>query len=160
MNLNNNSAGNKMSLKNFKSLTNSSLEAKVEFLSNKNFTGDDINFSRSLIMLAEICDLSRNYNIRNLTPIEMQELADKLFRTGFINFEMHAILSFAPDFLEEYKTTGKSYQMLCDKPNKKRDYFCLWKIHNLVVKLESKSKFEIQLTQKIVNFLGNFIASK
>ncbi|WP_200284747.1 hypothetical protein [Rhabdochromatium marinum] len=110
--------------------------------------------SNSMVVELETAEsvskLTRNYNVRNMSPREMSVMSHELYQSGAISFEDHALLSFQPDL-------GTGYPGATNQADTPKDFIAHWE-RQLKLHEEHGQVSFAHNDRRILNILGNLKA--
>jgi len=77
-------------------------------------------------MACRVVEIADDYDVRNMTPPEMAEMAKRLYLAGAIGMAEYAVLSFKPNLYPHFDASDPIYQAMQQHPNRRRDYIAEW----------------------------------
>ena len=124
---------------------------KTSQVNEENYTTRDL-FSNNHTLVKNI---SKQYDVTSISPVEMAKMSQQLFDTGNINLKQHSMLSFQPEMNPVYNTTIGKMTNKVGQPNEPKNFLGEWE-SRLVDQLNQNVPNEvIQNTKEIVSILAN-----
>lgn len=97
-----------------------------------------------------VAELTKGYNVRNMSPREMSAMSYDLYESGAISFQDHALLSFQPEL-------GAESSDITNQADTPKDFIAHWEQQLRLHKQHGETAFA-QHDQRILNILGNIEA--
>ena len=114
--------------------------------------------NEALRLAATVIEISADYNVRNISPNELVKLSARLYEAGAIGFAEYTILSFQPEFHDDFDENSGFYQELQKDPDRARDLLSEWESHLWEMQRAAPGVFNpgIAVTREIVDLLKCF----
>ena len=116
----------------------------------------------ALKLAAAVIEISADYDVRNMKPNELVRLSARLYEAGAIGFGEYTILSFQPEFHDEFDENSGFYRELQKNPDRPRDLLTEWERHLWEMQRAAPGIFNpgIAVTRQIVELLKCFTSAE
>ena len=116
----------------------------------------------ALRLAATVIEISADYDVRNMTPNELVRLSARLYEAGAIGFGEYTILSFQPEFHDDFDENSGLYRELQSDPDRPRDLLAEWERHLWEMQRSAPGVFSpgIATTREIVELLKCFTSTQ
>ena len=114
--------------------------------------------NEALKLAAVVIEISADYDVRNMAPNELVRLSARLYEAGAIGFGEYTILSFQPEFHDDFDENSGFYQELQKDPDRPRDLLTEWERHLWEMQRAAPGVFSpgMTVTREIVELLKCF----
>jgi len=109
-----------------------------------------VNFETS----RSLAGIAKEYDVRNMSPRGMAAMSQKLYQSGAISFQDHALLSFQPELSPEFSKTPLGHH---GKPDGPRDFIAQWEMQLQIHEKRGDIRFS-KIDRRMLNILGNLAA--
>jgi hypothetical protein len=112
--------------------------------------------ARALEMAAVVAEIAGEYDIHNMTPPELAEMAGRLYVVGAIGVAEYAALSFRPDLYPDFCDQVETYRAMQEAPETPRNFLAAWEKHLDYLRSHHPHPRNLALCEQIVNLLQSF----
>ena len=113
-------------------------------------------------LAAAVIEISADYDVCNMTPNELVKLSARLYEAGAIGFGEYTILSFQPEFHDDFDENSGFYHQLQSDPDRPRDLLTEWERHLWEMQRSAPGVFNptMAATREIIELLKCFTSTE
>ena len=111
---------------------------------------------KALELAAVVTEITAEYDVRNMTPHQIAEMARRLYLANAITIPEYAVLSFQPNLYTQFNYEAVTYQVMQRDAHRPRDFIAAWENHLEVIWRRHPDPASLHLSEQIVDLLQSF----